>query len=179
MPIAFSISLFLAVLGCVATAEASGTSPRAGTSTVAAPAEQGSKRELVVRSASGTQYRVQVMRDDTVNPAAQPSEVQLIGESKDVALVVVDSYPSRPGGLSYCQAGKERFLRIISVAQKPPRETFRVKLESCRDNIELASPGIEWLPSSTAVRINWLLGPAKKGQPETRTLRIDREGKPT
>ncbi|MDB5902914.1 MAG: hypothetical protein JWM26_1792 [Betaproteobacteria bacterium] len=177
MPMPFFVSLFLAIFAYAASAAADAPKPVTAAAATDSAAS-GSKGKLVVQSETGKRYGIQVTRDSTVSPTAQPSEVKLIGESKGVALVVVDSYPSRPGGMSLCQAGKERFLRIISLVQKAPEETFRVKLESCRDNIELASPGIEWLPASSAIRIHWLLGPAANGRSETRTLRIGQDGKP-
>ena len=85
---------------------------------------------------------------------------------------------SRPGGLSYCQAGEERFLRVISIIRRPARETLRIKLESCRDNIELATPGIAWEPERAALQLNWLQGPQAGGGPQTRTIKINAEGKP-
>jgi hypothetical protein len=62
-----------------------------------------------------------------------------VAEIPDSILIVVDAYYSIPGGMSYCQAGQESFLRVVSFSGKHPVETYRVKLESCRDNIELVS----------------------------------------
>jgi len=78
--------------------------------------------------------------------------------------------------MSFCQAGEERFLRIILISKKPPVEKRRIKLSSCRDNIEMASPGIEWLPESSILRINWLQGPDTNGVSEERVLQIDDNG---
>jgi hypothetical protein len=137
-----------------------------------------SKTRLEIHAQTGTRYVVWVGRDTTVSPKTEPTGVEVVGEIKGVAIILVDTYPSIPGGMSYCQAGEERFLRIISISKKPPKETFRVKIESCRDNIELASPGIEWLPESSTLRIHWLLGPATKGMPEVRTIPIEPDGRP-
>jgi hypothetical protein len=121
---------------------------------------------------------VRVQRDKDVSAKAEPTRVEVLGEVKDIAIILVDTHPSIPGGMSYCQAGEERFLRIISISKKPPEEAFCVKIESCRDNIELVSPGIEWLPESSILRIHWLLGPSAKGMPEVRTIRIGADGSP-
>lgn len=139
---------------------------------------ESSKTQLEIRSQTGTRYVVRVGRDADVPPTAVPMRVEIIGEVKDVAIILADTYPSMPGDMSYCQAGEERFLRIIAISQKPPEETLRLKIESCRDNLELASPGIEWLPESSLLRIHWLLGPAAKGLPEVRTIRIGADGRP-
>jgi hypothetical protein len=62
-------------------------------------------------------------------------------------VVLVDSYPSIPGGLSMCQAGEERFLRVVASTGGKAEETFRLKVASCRENLELAAPALEWLRS--------------------------------
>jgi hypothetical protein len=139
---------------------------------------ESSTSRLEIHTQEGKRYVLRVLRDSTVPSKAQPSEVRVVGELRGSAIIVVDSYRSKPGGMSYCQAGHERFLRIVTVLSKPPQETFRVKIESCRENIELASPGIEWSPESSTLRIHWLLGPSGKGTPEERTVRIGRDGKP-
>ena len=81
--------------------------------------------------------------------------------------------------MSYCQAGEERFLRVIEIASKRPTETYRVKLESCRDNIELASPGLKWSPETKSLNIHWLSAPGQIGKSEDRTLTIGTDGKVT
>lgn len=134
---------------------------------------------LEIRTQAGTRHALWLKRDATVSAKAKPTTLEVIGEVKGMAVVLVDTYPSIAGGLSYCQAGEERFLRVVSIEKNPPRETFRVKLASCRDNIELAAPGIEWLPESATLRIRWLQGAAPKGLPEESSLVIGRDGKPT
>jgi hypothetical protein len=103
---------------------------------------------------TGKRYRVAVTRDDTVSKNAKPYKIKIIGVKNGTAVILVDTYHSIPGGMSYCQAGSESFLRVISITAKQPTETFHTKLESCLDNIELASPGIEWEPNSSAVVIH-------------------------
>jgi len=137
-----------------------------------------SKTRFDIRDQTGKSYLIWVKRDATVSPKAQPTGVNVVGEIKGGAIILVDTYPSIPGGMSYCQAGEEQFLRVISISKKTAKETFCVKITSCRDNIELASPGIEWLPESSTLRIHWLLGPTVKGIPENRSIRIGADGKP-
>lgn len=126
---------------------------------------------------NGKQYRVAITRDDTVLKNAEPKIIKIIGVKNGIAVILVDTYHSIPGGMSYCQAGSESFLRVISIKSRQPTETFHTKLESCLDNIELASPGIKWSPGTSSLVIHWLQGPAKPGQPETRTLKIGKMGK--
>ncbi len=137
-----------------------------------------SQTRLEIRTKEGKRYALGVKRDATVSPKAAPTSVKIIGEVKDAAIILVDTYPSIPGGMSYCQAGEERFLRVISIAKTPARETLQLKLASCRQNIELAEPGMEWNPESSTLRINWLLGPSMKEKPEARTIRIGANGIP-
>jgi hypothetical protein len=140
-----------------------------------------SRTRLEIRTREGARHVVWVGRDSTVAPDAGPTSVDVVGDVGDArgsAVILVDTYPSIPGGMSYCQAGEERFLRVVSIAKARPKETLHLKLASCRDNIELASPGIEWHAAAATLHIHWLLGPARKGQPEDRTIRIAADGTP-
>lgn len=134
------------------------------------------KTRFAIRDQAGNTHVIWLTRDTTVAPKTQPARVEIVGEIKGVAIIFVDTYPSMPGGMSYCQSGEEQFLRIISIAKNPAKETFRVKTTSCRDNIELASPGIEWTAPSSTLRIHWLMGPVTKGKPEEKVLRIKSDG---
>jgi hypothetical protein len=138
----------------------------------------GSKTRFEIRMKSGRRYEVNVERDSMVSQKAQPATAQLVAEVADKALILTDTYPSVPLGLSYCQAGEERFLRVITLADGRAREALRLKLASCRDNIELADPGFEWNGDSGTLRLHWLQGPANKGKPEERTIHIGADGKP-
>jgi len=157
-----SVLLALSILACSGTqAKDSVTSPSI----------------LNFKSSSGQHYSVAVERDKTVLSNTKPKKIEEIGEIKAVAAILVDTYPSIPLGMSYCQAGEESFLRVITIAKQPPVETFHIKLESCRENLELASPGLEWIPDASKLVIHWLQGPTTPHKPETRTLVINAEGK--
>ena len=136
-----------------------------------------SRSNLEVKTEDGVRYLLNVERDATVSPKSGPTEVRVVGEIKGSAIIFIDSYRSVPGGMSYCQAGQERFVRAFAVSKKPPREMWRVKLESCHDNIELASPGVEWAVESFTLTIHWLLGPTIAGQPEEWMMRVSQENK--
>ena len=175
MRIAFFSSILLAFCACsVAPAQVSDATSVGSSTNVTG---ENSKTRLEIRTAEGRNYNVWVRRDASISPKANPSAIEIVTEVKDTAIVIIDTYPSIAGGLSYCQAGKERFLRVISLLKQLPEETFEVKLESCRDNIELASPGVEWISESSTLRIHWLLGPTARGTPEIRTIHIDAEGR--
>jgi hypothetical protein len=129
------------------------------------------------KSSKGTS-RLRVERDATVAMDEAPVSLKLVGEIPGSVLILVDAYASIPGAMSYCQAGRESFLRVLSVSGKRPIETYRTKLESCRENLELASPGMEWIPETRTLKVHWLSAPGKPGKPEDRFLKIGADGKP-
>jgi hypothetical protein len=126
----------------------------------------------------GGTSRLRVERDATVTEGVNPASLKLVAEIPGSALILTDTYPSIPQGMSYCQAGQEVFLRVVTVSGKRPVETYRTKLESCRDNIELASPGLEWTPETRTLEIHWLSAPGGADKPEDHTLKIRPDGKP-
>ena len=139
---------------------------------------QAGKTRLELSTASGARHVVSLTRDATVSPNSPLTSLKIVGEMKGPKYILIDTYASIPGGMSYCQAGEERFLRVLAVSGKQLQETLRMKLESCRDNLELGSPGIEWQPGTSTLRIDWLQGPSMKGKAEARTIRIGENGKP-
>ncbi|RZM17797.1 MAG: hypothetical protein EOO88_42395 [Pedobacter sp.] len=134
------------------------------------------KTRFVIRNRNGAVSRFLGMRDSTVSPISNPTKVKIVGEVKDLALIVLDTYPSIPNGMSFCQAGQESFLRVISLTSKRPVETFKVKLESCRDGIELSADGVVWIPESSSIRVHWMVSPYLVGQPEMRVFKIGIDG---
>ncbi|MGP8247815.1 MAG: hypothetical protein ACLQVN_25290 [Bryobacteraceae bacterium] len=169
----FWVSL-LAVAGAFAASSANSVALPSGGSIQYSPAR--SKTRFAIRTKQGRRYQVSVARDGTVAPRTSPSEVKLVADLKGAAWILTDTYASIPGGMSYCQAGEERFLRVLGIAHGSARETLQVKLASCRDNIELADPGIEWNAETNTLRIHWLSAP--KGQPNERTIRLAPDGTP-
>ena len=112
-------------------------------------------------------------QDKDIRPGSAVS-LKLIGQT-DHAIVFVDSYPSRPGGLQLCQAGRESFLRVVSTATRRPTETFHTKLESCHENHQLALDGLLWDAGSRSLRVHWLQSP-RDGKEAKETLHIDAAG---
>jgi hypothetical protein len=123
--------------------------------------------------------QVAVARDETVANASVPDAVKVIAEVPESLLVLTDSYPSVQGGLSYCQAGEESFLRVFLLAGEHPVETYHTKLESCRNNIELASPGLNWSAETRTIAINWISAPGAVGKSKTMAVKIGADGKAT
>jgi hypothetical protein len=81
-------------------------------------------------------------------PAGSAATGVKVLAKREGTLLMVDTYNSLPGGMSYRQAGEESFLRVVSTTSGTPEETTRVKLSSCRQNIELGASGLEWRPGS-------------------------------
>jgi hypothetical protein len=123
--------------------------------------------------------QVAVARDETVARSTAPDAVKVVADVPDSILVLTDSYPSIQGGLSYCQAGEESFLRVFLLSGKHPVETYHTKLESCRNNIELASPGLNWSAETRTIAINWISAPGTVGKSKTMAVKIGADGKAT
>ena len=109
---------------------------------------------------------------------AEPTKVEVLGAIVGTMLILADTYASRHSGMAYCQAGEERFLRVISIVQRPAHETLRIKLESCLQTIELGNPGINWEPKSAVLQLNWLQAPLIGGGSGRRIIKIGADGKP-
>jgi len=100
--------------------------------------------------------QVELNLDTSVMPGSTPA-LAVVAELDDGVIILEDSYPSRPGGLSFCQAGSERFVRVLKLT-RPPAQTLRVKTESCLDSLDLDDPGIVWNAEAKALEIHWLDG---------------------
>jgi hypothetical protein len=138
---------------------------------------EGGRTRLDILTSAGARHTLTVTRDSTVAPTTDPTRTEVVGTLGDSVLVLIDDYPSIPGGMSFCQAGEERFLRVIALSGSGARERYQAKLASCRTELELADPGLTWRPDSSLLRIDWLAGPTGGG--ETRTLRIGGDGRVT
>ncbi|MDQ6611262.1 MAG: hypothetical protein M3Y64_02425 [Gemmatimonadota bacterium] len=143
-------------------------------SVVTAHTERG-RTALDVRR-EGASHVLTVDRDTTVARGAAPMGATVLGEIAGKVVVMADNYPSIAGGMSYCGAGVERFLRVVSITATPPVETYRVKLASCRENIELAADSMSWQADSAVLRVHWLAGPGATHGVQVTTLRIAPDG---
>jgi hypothetical protein len=144
-----------------------------GRSPVLNLAHEAGKAALEIRFPSAQAQILPLNTDANVDPKTAGATVELVASVGRQTLLVQDTYASRPGPLSMCQAGQESFLRVIQLA--PLKEIFSLKLASCRDNIELASPGLEWHADTATLKIHWLSDANHTAQ--EKTLQIDRDGK--
>jgi hypothetical protein len=117
-------------------------------------------RTLVeIRPAKPTGEKTQILlsRDETVVPASRILAFELLAEKPTGVYVVTDRYASRPGPMSYCQAGQEQFVRVLALAHGLKgglHETFSLKVESCRSNLELGPAGLSWDDASSALTVD-------------------------
>lgn len=137
--------------------------------------QKAGKARLEIRMTGGKVQSLPLKTDASVNPKNATGTVELVALVANKTLLIQDSRASRPGPLSMCQAGQETFLRVIQLA--PLKEILSLKLASCRDNMELATPGLTWQADTSTLKISWLSGPDHT--PQEKTLHIDAEGKAT
>lgn len=119
--------------------------------------------------------KLRLRRDDTVPAGGTPIGMEVIGTMGDSLIIVADQYASKPAGLSRCRAGTERFLRVLVLAGKSGIERFRSKLDSCLDNIELATPGLEWNVDDHSLQVHWLSSPGQAGVAKDSLFRVSPE----
>ena len=120
---------------------------------------QGSRTLVEIRPPRGGGAKAQVLlrRDDTVAPASRVQSFKLLGEKPGGIYVISDGYASRPGPMSYCQAGKEQFVRVLARqrgSKAALRETFSLKVASCRSNLELGPAGVSWDSDASALVVD-------------------------
>lgn len=167
-------ALICASSACVGSSNRATVPERAIEPVVAESVADHGRTRLVLRLGNA-QSTVMLDRDATVAADAGPTRVDTIATIPGTAIVLVDKYPSIPGGLSYCQAGEEAFLRIISTNDGTATKRYDTKIASCRDNLELADPGVEWDANRRVVRVHWLAGPG--GKEEERQIGIQPDGR--
>jgi hypothetical protein len=92
-------------------------------------------------------------RDETIAPASPVQDFELLGEKPSGVYVLTDRYASRPGPMSYCQSGQEQFVRVLARSHGL-RETFSLKVQSCRSNLELGPAGVSWENASSTLRVD-------------------------
>lgn len=125
---------------------------------------------------SKSEQSISLNRDATANADSPRTKLKVVGDIPGKAVILMDSYGSVPGGLAYCRAGTESFLRVISIAEPRPKETLSLKVASCRQNLELADNGVQWDAANHTLHIQWLSGPGGPGKPGRRTFHITADG---
>ena len=119
----------------------------AGTITGCVAAEPGSanattRRVIAVPASAGRTVEVPVMVDPATIAPRGRHVVTPIGAPRGRYLLVLDSYASRAQGLSRCQAGQERWARLIDMGRR--REIYRRLVDSCLTDVEANDPPVRW-----------------------------------
>jgi hypothetical protein len=114
---------------------------------------------IELRPAKKTAAKTQVLlsRDETVAPASPVQDLELLAEKPTGVYVLIDRYASRPGPMSYCQAGQEQFVRVLvglRARSRGLRETFSLKVQSCRSNLDLGPAGVSWDNASSTLMVD-------------------------
>jgi hypothetical protein len=109
--------------------------------------------------------------DPDVDSGSPVLRAELVGEKAGKVYIVTNSYRSRPGPMSYCQSGEERYIRVL-VRGTRLRETFSLKVQSCRANVEVSDEGIRWDSATSRLSID-STGPRAQA---ARSYRIDAQG---
>ena len=167
----FWASLLLLAASCTAASAATLTLPSG--KRISYSAGSGCTR-YIIPLAGKARSTLCLQRDASVAKDAAAKSIRLVAEVPNVALVVTETDASIPGGMSYCQAGEEVFLRVIALKGRQAKQTYQQKLASCRQDVELADPGLSWSPESRTLSIHWLSPPT--GIPDSLTLHIDDSG---
>src|SRR3954453_16324157 len=82
----------------------------------------------------------------------RPSSPALCSTQRDICCrIFTPAQPEYPAA-----SVRDNCSGAYTTARKPPIESLRVKLKSCREEIELESPGIEWQAQTSALRVRWL-----------------------
>jgi hypothetical protein len=158
------------------TTDANKGKDREGSAVKSSPAlsltHKAGKAALEIRFPHSKVQILPLKTDASVNPQTANATVELVASVSNKTLIIQDTHASRPGPLSMCQAGQESFLRVIRLA--PLGEILSLKLASCRDDIELASPGLEWHADTATLKIRWLSVVNRTAQ--EKTLHIGSDG---
>ena len=75
------------------------------------------------------------------------------------------------------ESENESFLRIISIANKHPKEVYKVRTQSKFDKIELQEiNGILWNKKNSTLQINWHYAPVTHREDEI-VIQFKKDGK--
>jgi len=118
-------------------------------------ANESAQAAAVTLTVEGVAVPVALDRAD-IDPAGD-HETTLIERRGNLALVM-DSYASRPQGMSRCQAGFERYVRLIDLAARAER--FAKRAESCLRDVVPGDPPATWSPDGRKLTVNLLSEPS-------------------
>lgn len=95
-----------------------------------------------------------------VDPAvvSHPSEheAQLV-DYTGFLVTMIDTFDSNPAGGEHCQAGKERYVRLLNIASK--EEEYHRLIDSCVRGVTVAEPPVTWAADRSGFTIHFTSGP--------------------
>jgi hypothetical protein len=84
-----------------------------------------------------------------------PHSVKVVGQNGDHVVELLDAYPSKPQGMSRCQAGSETWFRIIDTAAR--KQLYSRLVDSClNDQVQAADPLITRSDDGSKVTLHGL-----------------------
>lgn len=146
------LALMLCIAGC--SGPATSAPEAAAPGATPSPAQAGAAISV---SIDGRQLRVPVTLDLAIVDPAADHETRVLASKGDIA-IVLDSYASRPQSMSRCQAGEERWLRVIDVAAA--RERYARLVESCLKDVVPGDPLLTGPDASGAYTVNLVSEPS-------------------
>ncbi len=114
---------------------------------------------MIEVDAGGRTVRVSVTLDPSLINFADDHDVRVLG-TRGRYVLLVDSYASKKQGLSRCQSGNERYVRLINLDQR--RERFAKLAESCLKDIEPGEPIAAWSKDGEEFTVTSLSGSLSK-----------------
>lgn len=145
-------ALMLCIAGCSEPAKFA--SDAAAPATAPSPAQTSA---IISLDIDGTPLRVPVTLDPTMVDAAGDHDTRVLASKNGIA-IVLDSYASRSQSMSRCQAGEERWLRVIDVAAA--RERYARLVESCLKDVVPGDPLFTGPDASGAYTVNLVSEPS-------------------
>lgn len=113
-------------------------------------------RAIAITGPAG-KVQVKVSADPALIDPAGEHKVKLLGTHGRLTLVL-DSYSSRPQSMSRCQAGSERWVRLVDLSARAER--YAKLVESCLRDVVPGDPPASWAPDGRGVTVNLLSEPS-------------------
>ncbi len=116
------------------------------------PADPVTEEAIDIPVPGSRALRVPVAIDPALIAPGGRHQVTPMGGARGRYLLVIDSYASRPQGLSRCQAGQESWVRLIDLRTR--REIYHRLVESCLTNVEPGDPPARWTADGQGITLD-------------------------
>ena len=135
-----------------------------------------SKTNIIIKKKGDIPKRVKVTEDFGTESSALPDKIKLIALVKETAIIIMYTYEAHGKEIESNESENETFLRIISIANKQPKEVYKVRTQSKFDKIELQEVnGILWNKKNSTLQINWHYAPVTHREDEI-VIQIKKDG---